>query len=230
MLRTSGRRITPRAAAALAALQEGVAIYLDRHQSGDWGEDADDRASSDHALRFGHQILSNYRLPDGANLFIIPAVHRTTRPSPPISVKAALRLSLPALALAAAAFAADRPNLVILYAVDMGYGDLAIQNPDSRIRTPHLDQLAREQPGIFDTTDIQRGAPSNWYRVKDEAAYTQGIVRTINAKGICAHWDGEELNLKRSNVSSENYDILTSQGYVRRGEGAYQVDCFPAYF
>lgn len=40
--------------------------------------------------------------------------------------------------------AADRPNIVILYADDMGYGDLGIQNPDSKIRTPHLDQLARD--------------------------------------------------------------------------------------
>lgn len=40
--------------------------------------------------------------------------------------------------------AASRPNIVILYADDMGYGDLAIQNPESKIRTPHLDQLARE--------------------------------------------------------------------------------------
>ncbi len=37
-----------------------------------------------------------------------------------------------------------RPNIVILYADDMGYGDLAIQNPDSKIPTPHLDRLARE--------------------------------------------------------------------------------------
>ena len=36
------------------------------------------------------------------------------------------------------------PNIVILYADDMGYGDLAIQNPDSKIATPHLDRLARE--------------------------------------------------------------------------------------
>lgn len=40
--------------------------------------------------------------------------------------------------------AAERPNIVIIYADDMGYGDLAIQNPDSKIPTPHLDQLARE--------------------------------------------------------------------------------------
>src|SRR5262245_39712873 len=37
-----------------------------------------------------------------------------------------------------------RPNIVILYADDMGYGDLAIQNPESKIATPHLDRLARE--------------------------------------------------------------------------------------
>ena len=37
-----------------------------------------------------------------------------------------------------------RPNIVILYADDMGYGDLAVQNPESKIATPHLDRLARE--------------------------------------------------------------------------------------
>ncbi len=36
------------------------------------------------------------------------------------------------------------PNIIILYADDMGYGDLNIQNPDSKIPTPNLDQLARE--------------------------------------------------------------------------------------
>ncbi len=36
------------------------------------------------------------------------------------------------------------PNIVILYADDMGYGDLAIQNQESKIPTPHLDRLARE--------------------------------------------------------------------------------------
>lgn len=35
-------------------------------------------------------------------------------------------------------------NVIIIYADDMGYGDLNIQNPDSKIPTPNLDQLATE--------------------------------------------------------------------------------------
>lgn len=60
-----------------------------------------------------------------------------------------LRLFLAVVCLSAACTPAwagtkQRPNIVILYADDMAYGDLGIQNPESKIPTPHLDRLARE--------------------------------------------------------------------------------------
>ncbi len=47
------------------------------------------------------------------------------------------------LLVASAAFAADRPNFVLILADDLGYGDLGAYG--NRVnRTPHLDRLARE--------------------------------------------------------------------------------------
>jgi arylsulfatase A len=52
-------------------------------------------------------------------------------------------LSLIAVYIAATALAA-KPNIVILYADDLGLGDLRCFNPDSKIPTPNLDKLAAE--------------------------------------------------------------------------------------
>ncbi len=48
---------------------------------------------------------------------------------------------------AAPARAADplaRPNIVVILADDMGYGDCGATNPNAKIPTPHIDRLARE--------------------------------------------------------------------------------------
>jgi arylsulfatase A len=39
---------------------------------------------------------------------------------------------------------ADRPNVILILADDMGYGDVSANNSASKISTPHIDRLARE--------------------------------------------------------------------------------------
>lgn len=47
------------------------------------------------------------------------------------------------LALMSLSFAhAETPNVLIILVDDMGYGDLGAYNPESKIATPHLDELA----------------------------------------------------------------------------------------
>ncbi len=60
-------------------------------------------------------------------------------------------LALLALILALCpAAAADKPNIVVILADDMGYGDVGVLNPKSKIPTPHLDGLARSGASFLD--------------------------------------------------------------------------------
>jgi hypothetical protein len=53
------------------------------------------------------------------------------------------------------------------------------------------------------------------------------LVAAIQAQGICAKDDNEEIAVKNSNAFDEQYNIWTSGGYVRR---SYITTCFPAQF
>ncbi|MCZ6664841.1 MAG: sulfatase-like hydrolase/transferase, partial [Gammaproteobacteria bacterium] len=55
-----------------------------------------------------------------------------------------LWLVIPLFISTEAADAAPKPNIVLIMADDMGFGDVHALNPDSAIPTPHLDRLAGE--------------------------------------------------------------------------------------
>ncbi len=64
-------------------------------------------------------------------------------------LKAATATSLP-IANASAAGSRRKPNIVIILADDLGYGDVGVYNPESKIPTPNLDRLAREGSRFVD--------------------------------------------------------------------------------
>ncbi len=39
---------------------------------------------------------------------------------------------------------AEKPNVIVIYSDDQGYGDASCLNPDSKFKTPNLDRLAKE--------------------------------------------------------------------------------------
>lgn len=55
-------------------------------------------------------------------------------------------LLIPMLLCAFAGFlsAAENPNIIIILADDLGYGDVSCNNPESKIPTPNIDRIAKE--------------------------------------------------------------------------------------
>ena len=63
----------------------------------------------------------------------------------PMKTMTSIYLFLPLFWMAAVAVChadSKKPNIVVILADDMGYGDLKPYNPESKIPTPHLDKLA----------------------------------------------------------------------------------------
>ena len=66
---------------------------------------------------------------------------------PPLSTRWSLVIPfiLGRILMAGTVHAAGSPNIVVIYADDLGYGDVQCYNPDrGKISTPHIDRLAAE--------------------------------------------------------------------------------------
>jgi len=90
-----------------------------------------------------------------------------------------------------------------------------------------IDKLVADEPDIFDLNN-QRGAGG--YFIKSLGRFYVGVITNLEAMGLCAAFDGEELQVKNSNDFNDQYDIELSTQHIRRGPSAYASTCYPAAF
>jgi len=106
----------------------------------------------------------------------------------------------------AASTAADEPrlpNIVIVYTDDQGYGDFSLQNPESKIPTPHLDQLAREGMRFTDAHSSSGVCTPSRY------ALLTGRYHWRRGDGIVGSWDGPRFRDGELTLG----DMLKEKGY-----------------
>ncbi len=113
--------------------------------------------------------------------------------------------SVGGLTRAAQATRSGRPNIVFILADDMGYGDLACQNPDSKIPTPNLDRLAREGVRFTDAHSPSAVcSPTRYGALTGRYAW-----RTRLKRGVLWCWDKPLIASERLTVGK----MLQAHGY-----------------
>jgi hypothetical protein len=91
-----------------------------------------------------------------------------------------------------------------------------------------IEGLLQSRPDLFDFAETNPG--TGWPRVKDMDGYHAAVVSALAAKGYCGFFDGEEIQVKRTNELTEHYDVNYSDKYIRTGAGIYRGSCYPAAF
>lgn len=85
------------------------------------------------------------------------------------------------------------PNIVYILADDLGYGDVSVNNPDGKIRTPNIDRLAREGMRFTDAhTTSSVCTPSRYsiltgrypWRSRLPVGVLRGYSRTLIEEGL----------------------------------------------
>lgn len=90
-----------------------------------------------------------------------------------------------------------------------------------------IQRTIREHPEYFDLNDDLGGGA---YRVLDRDKYIKSVVANVQAQGVCAREEIEEIQVKNTNEFNEQYNIWVSSGHVRHGPRSYITTCFPAQF
>jgi len=89
-----------------------------------------------------------------------------------------------ALAVTLPSRAAEKPNIIIILADDMGYGDCSAYNPESKVITPNIDRLASEGMLFTDAHSASTTCTASRYGLLTGITPARrGVVNGINQLG-----------------------------------------------
>jgi arylsulfatase A len=108
-----------------------------------------------------------------------------------------------------------KPNVVVILADDLGYGDLQCYNKDSKIPTPNLDRLASQSLRFTDAhTPCAVCTPTRYGLLTGRYCW-----RTSLKKGVLNGYSPALIEPKRVTLAS----LLKQQGYVTAGFGKWHL-------
>lgn len=115
-------------------------------------------------------------------------------------------LSLILLLFTKGAFAQlENPNIVLIFADDLGYGDIGCYNPESKISTPNIDQLAEEGIRFTDAHSADSVCtPSRYGLLTGRYCW-----RTNLKTGVLFNWEPPLIEQGRTTIASH----LKENGY-----------------
>lgn len=106
-----------------------------------------------------------------------------------------------------------KPNIIVIYADDMGYGDCTVNNPESKIHTPNIDRLAKEGLRFTDAHSPATTCTASRYGLLTGInPARRGVVNGINGLGPVL--EGDELTIA---------EMLKAREYSTRMVGKWHL-------
>ena len=117
--------------------------------------------------------------------------------------------------IASAADSARKPNIVVILADDLGYGDVGCNNKDSKIPTPDIDALAAEGLRFTDAhTNTAQCTPTRYGLLTGRYSW-----RTRLKTGVLPHFAKPLIAKERITIAS----LLKSKGYATAVIGKWHL-------
>lgn len=110
---------------------------------------------------------------------------------------------------------APRPDIVLILADDLGYGDLRSYNPGSLIPTPNLDRLAAQGRSFTQAyCPVSVCSPSRYALLTGRYPF-----RTWKWQGVLANWERPMIDASTATLPG----VLRSAGYQTVGYGKWHL-------